>query len=537
MWIRRSAGARVAALLAALVFGSCLPALALAQTPIPATFFGINPIRSDDFPPLSFGTEGHPPFVWTWVEASRGAFDFTAYDAFVNDAKARGLYDPATNTVHMAITLGLTPNWAVSDQTTCTHAAPGPLKQCSAPPDSMSDWTDLLNHLIDHYNGVTMPHIQYYELWNEANFDSLWWTPPAGDTTNATLVNMARLAYPIVHRDPVSQLLSPSVAGKIGDQATWMAAYLKDGGAQYADVAVYHGYMGANASSSFPMPEEEGSYGSTPTRITRMRAVFDTCGLMGKPMMMTEGSWGKFNVTDPDLQTEWLSRYMLLQAGEYATAHLQMASWFCWGDSTFGWGDLETGAGAPTAAALAYSAVYQWVVGATIAAPFSGGANNTWIGSLTRPGGYVGKVVWNTQGAAFYTPPGSNYNRWRDLAGNTHAIAAGDSVPIGPKPVIVEKGVVTNAVPALAPMPLRITPNITRAAARIQFGAALDGPGRVEIVDVLGRVVRTLPVAAHSASVVWDGRARDGLLVPGGVYFVRLVCANVVELGRVTVSR
>ena len=67
--------------------------------------------------------------------------------------------------------------------------------QCSAPPDSMSDWIALLNALIDHYNGVTRPHIQYYELWNGAD-DVGWWTPPPGDPYSK-LVEMARLAYPI----------------------------------------------------------------------------------------------------------------------------------------------------------------------------------------------------------------------------------------------------------------------------------------------------------------------------------------------------
>jgi hypothetical protein len=238
------------ALLALPVAGS-----AQTNTPIPATFFGINPVHVADFPPLSFGTVGHPPFAWTWVEASRGVFDFTHLDGFVTDAMGRGLFDPATNTVHMAIKLGLTPSWALADTTGCTsHAGAGALTQYSCAPDDSTDWISLLTHLVDHYDGVTQPQIQFYELWNEAN-DAIWWTPPPGDTTYSTLIGLARMAYPIVLRDPVSLLTTPSVAGKIDNQATWMAGYLEAGGAQYADVAVYHGYMGANGLGSFPMPE------------------------------------------------------------------------------------------------------------------------------------------------------------------------------------------------------------------------------------------------------------------------------------------
>jgi len=247
-----------------------------------------------------------------------------------------------------------------------------------------------------------------------------------------------------------------------------------------------------------------------------MRTVFDTCGLAGKPMLMTEGSWGNMNVTDPDTQVAWLARYLLLQAGYRSTTDLQLVSWFCWGDSAFGWGDLETGAGAPNAAANAYANVYQWVVGARIAAPFAAGTDDTWTGTLTRPGGYVGKVVWNTQGPTTYTPPGPEYTRYSDLAGGSFSIAPGADVPIGAKPVIVEKGTITNAVPPASPgaARLRIVPGVTRAAARIDFGAALEGPGRVQIVDAQGRIVRTLAVGAGATSVAWRPESIQTMALP-----------------------
>ena len=57
-----------------------------------------------------------------------------------------------------------------------------------------------------------------------------------------------------------------------------------------------------------------------------MRAVFDQYGLAGKPMFQTEGSWGKGNVTDPDTQTAWVARSMLLQAGLRSTLNLQLGA-------------------------------------------------------------------------------------------------------------------------------------------------------------------------------------------------------------------
>ena len=40
---------------------------------------------------------------------------------------------------------------------------------------------------------------------------ALWWTG-----TTAQMVELAQAAYPIVHADPNSMLLTPSVAGPVG---------------------------------------------------------------------------------------------------------------------------------------------------------------------------------------------------------------------------------------------------------------------------------------------------------------------------------
>jgi flagellar hook capping protein FlgD len=84
---------------------------------------------------------------------------------------------------------------------------------------------------------------------------------------------------------------------------------------------------------------------------------------------------------------------------------------------------------------------------------------------------------------------------------------------------------------------LRIEPSVMRASARIEFGAALGSPGRVEVLDALGRTIRALAVEARSTSVVWDGRAGNGRRAADGVYWVRLVSPGRVATGRVAVDR
>jgi hypothetical protein len=138
------------------------------------------------------------------------------------------------------------------------------------------------------------------------------------------------------------------------------------------------------------------------------------------------------------MQAAWLARWYLLQAGLRSTDDLQLVAWYTWGDpATFHWGTIETDAGAPTQAGIAFNQVYAWLVGAAISQPCSSASDGTWTCSLTRPGGYTALAIWNTQGSKSYTPS-ATYEEFRDLAGNTVKITEGGPITIGAKPILFE---------------------------------------------------------------------------------------------------
>jgi hypothetical protein len=411
---------------------------------IPPSFFAMTTVNGNDYPKLTFGTLAHPEIgAWAWIERSKGSYDFSLFDKYVSAAVAHGLVD-STNTVSLAITLGTTPPWAAADPRSCTAKG---MARCTSGPANIQDWSNFITAVMNHYNGVTEPHVRYYELWNEMNID-LFWTG-----TQADMLNLAKAAYPIVHADPHSMLLTPSVAGPVGNIAknsatTWMSSYLDAGGAQYADGGAFHGYIAEQRGViPFPMPDEDSTsgcvkfttcYGSIVTKANLMRQVFDQHGLAGKPMFDTEGSWGNGTMTDPDTQTAWLARWYLLQAGLRSTDNLQMVAWFTWGDpATFHWGTIETEAGSPTQAGIAFNQVYTWLVGAEMSQPCSAESDGTWTCALTRTPGYHALVVWNTQGTKSYQP-GEDLADYRDLAGNTVKIAKGAAVTIDAKPILLE---------------------------------------------------------------------------------------------------
>ena len=399
---------------------------------VPASFFAMNTVNVKDYPKLNFGTLSHPQIgSWPAIERSKGTYDFSLLDQYVHEAVAHGLVD-RDNTVSLAVTLGFTPPWAAKDPASCKG------EHCTSGPANLRDWTNYVTAVLKHYDGVTMPHIRWYEVWNEVDI-RLFYTG-----TMPEMISLAQAAYPIVHADPHSMLLTPSVVG--ADAPTYMARYLDLGGARYADGGAFHGYLVAKGVKPFPMPEQNPSdcaapgvcYGSILSIVNGMRQVFDQHGLAGKPMFQTEGSWGDGSVTEPPTQAAWLARWYLLQAGLRAADNLQMSAWFTWGDpKTFHWGTIETDAGEPSEAGVAFDQVVAWVVGAEMPAPCASTPDGTWACALTRPGGYRALAVWNTHGSIAYRP-GPGYTDYRDLTGATSAIAPGAPVPIGARPILLE---------------------------------------------------------------------------------------------------
>ena len=93
--------------------------------------------------------------------------------------------------------------------------------------------------------------------------------------------------------------------------------------------------------------------------------------------------------------------------------------------------------------------------------------------------------------------------------------------------VAYEGGPVAAAEPDPAPTPfaLRAFPNPARAGLAVEFGLPRAGEARVRVLDVNGRVVRTLldgPVAPGTHVVPWDGRLAGGAPARPGVYFLPL---------------
>ena len=402
---------------------------ATSMAQIQPAFFGMGAVSSGDLPKVTYGTLSHPPLAWTSIEGTaRGTYDFTSMDQFVNGAPK-----DANGVAQVDLAMGWTPGWAVAVQTHCLTQKTTGLVICTSPPDNIQDWTDFITQVAQHYNGVTAPHVKYYEIWNEANTNSFW----TGGIKK--LISMAQIAYPILKQDGFSTVLTPSVVWTAG--TTFMTSYLSGGGSNYADGVSFHGYpekTGKGIKLPVQLPESLTSTNAPmQVMIPAYRAVADTNGMLGKPLVTTEGGWGVNGVSDPDMQAAWITQYVILQAGLAAQNNLQFQTWYTWGHASSG--TIETGLGLPTPAAYAYEQVVNWLVGTTPSPCTSSGKGlHLWSCPVGN-----NLIVWDasqtcSNGVCTTGPytASQSFTKYVDLTGTTNAITG--TIALGVKPILLE---------------------------------------------------------------------------------------------------
>jgi len=71
----------------------------------------------------------------------------------------------------------------------------------------------------------------------------------------------------------------------------------------------------------------------------------------------------------------------------------------------------------------------------------------------------------------------------------------------------------------------------------VRMSFSLDRPGRIEVFDALGRVVREFAVGPASGEVVWDGTEETGRRLPAGPYFARIASGAASQTARMVLAR
>ncbi len=382
---------------------------------------------------------------WSQINTAQGVYDFTKFDARLNDAKLKG--------ADVLYNLGRTPVWAQCSTSTssactqlpdCSYLDSG-AGQCYWPGDLNADGTGTNQHWKDWVTAVAMhaisldpsqyAHVHMYEIWNEPNTKGNWRGTPAQlarlTQDAACIIKGTGCSQPGI--DATAKIVGvPYVGGSTAIPNNSTAYLYTAGASQYVDAIAFHGYS----------TEPEDLLGI----VSALRSVLSASD-SAKPLYDTEVSWGlTSSITDLDERTGWVAKSVLA----HWTAGVAKMGWYAWDGSGTMWSATQNSncntplhGGFSCTTADAFTEVQNWIMGATLASPCS--ANGTvWSCMITRDGGYQGLVVWNTatrcsNGVCATVDYSVNpiYLHYRDLAGNSTQIT-GVNVPIGYKPILLE---------------------------------------------------------------------------------------------------
>lgn len=456
---------------------SAQQASALQSEPIPRTFFGMHINRPNTpWPSAPFGSLRMLGNLTTWFHLEgegRGRYNWRNLDIWLDAARAHN--------VDVMYTFSRTPEWAARDaRSNCGPNRGEP--DCSPPKDlavsaacdgplkgtTTTDcyFKEFVASMMDHVCSGKAPNkscrIVAFSCWNEPNLDGFW----VG--TYAESARMCSDMVQIVKEQCQSCVtLSPDISAATsgdtkanGDSRSydeWLKNFLiaYKQYSNYPDGVAFHPYAArTHGINPAPFPETfEGSGcphgGRSPEcpdtllgKIATLRSVMEQGGMAGKPLWATEGGWGtNGEMSDPDAQAAYLARWLILQA----SAGVARAYWYMWdmGSNPQAWGGLWDASAGVYKGGVAYGQVYTWLVGASFSKPCVGD-HDVWTCDLSRPGGYLARIVWNAA-HSYETRATSNYKvdkgftRFRDLNGETANIT-GATVQIGSKPILLESG-------------------------------------------------------------------------------------------------
>ncbi|MFZ0817878.1 MAG: hypothetical protein WAM78_20305 [Candidatus Sulfotelmatobacter sp.] len=420
---------------------------------IPNTFFGMHVNRSVTgvfpYPTIPFGSYRtlDSSVLWSELETSAGTYDFTRLNARLAAAQAAG--------VDVVYTIYNTPSFHSSnptDMTCATTPNTGP-GGCDPPvdinPDGSGTDASLIAFLTALVNDVG-GQIKYYEIWNEVNITTEW------TGTNAQLLRMAQDARAtILALNPNAMFLSPSFANLTyasasGLEAAYLATSLNGStGSQAADIINFHGYV---VTPALPVAEAENEV----VNVNNLRAVLSSTDL-AKPLWDTEFSYGPAGLGDPDLNSGFIAKHLLIQAGQ-GIARAYYFDWditeqeALWSDSAdFGTNCLNAGTpndgGYLCETGIAYQQVETWLLGNTVTQPCSGPmppAVGVWTCRLMLANGDDAMVLWDssktcsggTCTTGTYTSPG-RFSRYLDLSSGSAQPITNNTVAVGVKPMLL----------------------------------------------------------------------------------------------------
>ncbi len=234
-------------------------------------------------------------FVWSEIEAQKGSFDFTAYDALVAEAQTRG--------VTLLGTLDYGVGWA--------NAASG--GDTAYPPTDPNDYATYAAAVASRYASK----VDAWEIWNEPNNGFRFWKPTlSGDPTayGALLED----SFTAIHAAaPNAQVL---LGGTVFTPQLIEGAipWLEDAYTAHPDLAAHFDVAGVHTYMAYPPqnPPEMGQLNDAPLdeKIQMHAWLLAQHAAGNKPIWITELGWPVYGTVDEPTQAHFTVRATLIAA-------------------------------------------------------------------------------------------------------------------------------------------------------------------------------------------------------------------------------
>jgi hypothetical protein len=317
--------------------------------------------------------------TWRDIQPTADEFNFSALDAHVNSASAKGF--------EIVLTLGQTPRWASSRPNEGGNMGMG----AAAEPREMSAWAKYVFAVVSRYQG----RIAAYEVMNEPRVPEAVapWSPGFFSGSAGKLVEMTRITRDVVRSiDPKAKIICPSMDGAEHGLKR-LAVFLAEGGGEYCDVIGFHLYL-----STLRLPELRHLIG-------RIQQIMVKYGVGDKPLWNTEtgilvaesgndvkpkGNEGAFSrVFDGPEAARFAGRYII-------TSHalgVQRTYWFAHDCTACGSLTPNKKQGRLNALGIALQELNGWLADRTLQA-CSIQAETLECRVVTTTGEWVGTVYW-----------------------------------------------------------------------------------------------------------------------------------------------
>jgi len=412
-----------------------------------AEFFGMHINNHHDFnfwPDVQFSSVRlHDSGVsWREIEESPGKYNWGTLDQLLKRAKSHqvdALYDfvrtPEFYTSHSQCSRDF--EGGRCEPMRCAKYGGKNQGGCLPPNDLTADGGGANQHfkafvtaLVDHVTSLNPSEyapVTVWEIWNEFDRETFW------QGTNPQLLRLAKDARAIIK----AKLPNATITTPNATMPRFLREYLNQSGApEVADAISLHTYVG--------QCEPEDQIERRLQNYNRLRHDF----MAGKPIFVTEGSWGKpENCADLDAQAAFTARYLLLLYAGVGDEHGVDRLWWYAYDVPIGrLDDPDSNALRPSG--IAYREVYRWLTENQLA-PHSckreGGSR--WSCSLKKANGSAAMILWDAdpgrQCAGGNCPTAASsvagkFKQYRELTGTSHALEG--QAPIGAKPILVEVG-------------------------------------------------------------------------------------------------